>query len=589
VSEPSSPLKPAAAVKQAGSAAAPHSAWLLWTAFAVLPWLLPTRTEPWTTFYADALAATVWLSLAPSLLAGVPSGRQGAPMRDGVAFDLLPALALALMLVAGVQALAGRLVFASEATLVGAHLAAFAGAALLGRHCRELAGDGFTQHLWTSLIVAALLSAAIGVAQWLKVEPLDWLTPPADVDGRAIANVGQANHLATLICWGLIGLWQAHLRGHLGKWTTALAAAFLAFGLALTQSRTPWVGAIVLFAVAVLGRQALGGRRTLWALLALVAFYVLSWQVMAEVSDALGLTAPRDTADQTSAGFRPTIWAIALDAIAERPWLGWGWNQFGVAWVALAPGRLAIPSPNGYAHNVVLDLLVWNGVLVGGLVVAILLFWLWRMVRTARSSEQWLLLAGVGVFGVHALLELPHAYLLMLLPVAGMMGVLSACAPLPPLARLRRRWVVVAGLGLAALLVLIVRDYRGLEADHQALRLQDAGLLVQTPHVPSQPIVLRWMAEANAALKARPVQSMTPEDLTRLRHTLARYPNAGGLARYAQASALQGDPAGAAWALKTLCGLQRRTVCEAALREWQTFAARHPEASAVPLPQPSAR
>ncbi|MBL8344253.1 MAG: O-antigen ligase family protein [Rubrivivax sp.] len=555
-----------------------------------MPWLLPTRTEPWTTFYADALAAAVWLSLTASLLATTTRSALPAALTGrGVALDLLPALALALMLVAGLQAFSGRLVFASEAVLVGAHLAAFAGAAVLGRHCRELVGETFTHLLWTSLIAAALLSAGIGVAQWLKVEPLDWLTPPADVDGRAIANVGQANHLATLICWGLLGLWQARLRGQLGPWITALAAAFLAFGLALTQSRTPWVGAVVLFAVAVLGHRALGGRRTLWALLALVAFYVLSWQAMAEVSEALGLTAPRDAADQTSAGFRPTIWAIAVAAIAERPWLGWGWNQFGVAWVALAPGRLAIPSPNGYAHNLVLDLLVWNGVLIGGLVVAVLLGWMWRMLRAARSAEQWLLLAGVGVFGVHALLELPHAYLLMLLPVAGMMGVLSACAPLPPLARLRRRWVAGAGLGLAALLALIVRDYHGLEADHQALRLKDAGLLIQTPHAPSQPIVLRWMAEANATLQARPAQNMTAEELTRLRRTLARYPNAGGLARYAQASALHGDAAGAAWALHTLCGLQRRAVCEAALREWQTFAARHPEAPVVAMPQPAAR
>jgi hypothetical protein len=476
------------------------------------------------------------------------------------------------------------LAFAGEALMPASYLIAFSVAAILGRHCREAAGEDFTDRLWASLIIASVLSAGIGMAQWLKVQPLDTFTPPADVDGRAIANVGQANHLATLICWGLIGLWRARLRGQIGAATLGFAAAYLLFGLALTQSRTPWAAAGLVALIAVAGRSALGGRRMGWALLAVLLAYVAGWIVMVNASDALQLTPPRDTADQTSGGARPLIWAIGLEAIAERPWLGWGWNQFWVAWSSLAPGRLTVPGPNGYAHNLVLDLLIWNGVVIGGLVVAFLVAWLCRTVRAARSSEQWLLLAGVVVFGVHSVLELPHAYLLLLLPVAAMMGALSATTSAATRLRIGRAWLFVAALGLAALLAAIVHDYRAIEARHQSQRVREAGIWAPRPHPPLELWLLRWMAEAYSILEPRSPQAMSAADAARLRTTVARYSSPGGLLRYSQAAALHGDTTGAAWGLRTLCGLHRRPICEAALGEWREFANKYPSAAAVPLP-----
>ncbi|MBL8326057.1 MAG: O-antigen ligase C-terminal domain-containing protein [Rubrivivax sp.] len=561
---------------------APGIWWQTWAALAAVPWLLPTRTAPWATFYAEALAATVWLALAAGCIArdrrlarAPPSGIDGPAV-----------MAFALMTWSAFQAAIGRLVFPSEVLMAVVYLGAFGGAMVLGRRCREGIGPRFVDLLWAGLLGAALLSAGFAVGQWLQVEPLGWLTPLADIDGRAIANVGQANNLATLLCWGLIGLWWAHRTGRVRAPVGALAAAWLAFAMALTQSRTPWLGVIVLMAVAVAGRRWTGGWRTLGALAVLAAFYVASWLTMLAVGDALGLIPPRDAADQTSPGFRPVIWSIALQAISERPWLGWGWNQFIVAWVELAPGRLPRPSLNGYTHNFALDLLVSSGVVVGAVAMASLLVWAWRTMRAARSAEEWLLLAGVGVFGVHAMLELPHAYLTMLLPLAAMMGALSAAGAARPIAWVPMRCLLVAVLALAGLLALTVRDYLGIEADQRALRLRDAGILTRAPHVPSEPLVLRWLAEAESALLPSPdaAGSLSPADLQRLRQVLARFPSAGGLARYAQASALRGQFEDSRWALHTLCGLHRHNVCTSALQEWGHFVARHPAAAAVGLP-----
>lgn len=561
-------------------------AWPLWAALGAVPWLLPTRTEPWTTFWADALTAAVWLLLAAVVVSGACRGRgQRQDSGAAVAIDALPVAALGLVPFIALQAAAGRLVFSTEAIVLASYPAAFASAIVIGRYCTEHAGARFTDHLWASLFIAALLSAGHGMAQWLRVEPLDWLTPPAQPDGRAIANVGQANHLATLICWGLLAVWRARLTGLIGGAAAWLVAAYLMFGLALTQSRTPWVIALTVVLVAWAGRRALGVGRPGWAPLTLPLIYVAGWAAMIYAPELLGLSAPRSAADPTTGGLRLAIWRLALEAIAERPLLGWGWNQFWVAWTSLAPGRFPVASPEGYAHNLVLDLLIWNGLLVGGGFVAAVSWWLWRVGRAARTAEQWLLLAGVSVFLVHSMLELPHAYLLMLLPVAGMIGALSATAPLRPLLRVRRRWVGLAAIGLASLLVAFAHDYSAIEERRQSQRIREVRILATQPLAPLDLVILRWMAEVDTALRPRPPEAMSADDTARLRTTLTRYASAGGFARYAQAAALHGDLEGAAWGLRTLCGLHRRHICEPALREWREFTRQHPSAASVPLPQ----
>ena len=74
------------------------------------------------------------------------------------------------------------------------------------------------------------------------------------------------------------------------------------------------------------------------------------------------------------------MWMQIIHAIGERPWFGYGWNQTSVAVVESI--HFNTVKFGLIAHNIVLDLLVWNGLPLGFLIIAyfaIWLFWLSKM------------------------------------------------------------------------------------------------------------------------------------------------------------------------------------------------------------------
>src|SRR5206468_80980 len=81
------------------------------------------------------------------------------------------------------------------------------------------------------------------------------------------------------------------------------------------------------------------------------------------------------------------IWANALSLIASHPWLGVGFNDFNFAWTLTPfPGR-----PNEFfdhSHNLVLNLAAEMGVPLALLVLALLVYALWRALRKAIADGR---------------------------------------------------------------------------------------------------------------------------------------------------------------------------------------------------------
>ena len=107
-----------------------------------------------------------------------------------------------------------------------------------------------------------------------------------------------------------------------------------------------------------------------------------------------------------------------------------------IRYISLTRGKHAIVDAADYpalgvavqhAHNLVLDLVLWNGVPLGLLLVGALAWWAWRQVRDAQTAQQRLLLLALGLLLLHALLELPHLYAFFLLPAAAMAGGKRGC------------------------------------------------------------------------------------------------------------------------------------------------------------------
>lgn len=547
--------------------------WVLLAVGMSAPWLIPVYMGPWPTLYREAAAGMVVVPLA--VWVGARRGR--------LALDAL-ALGFALAaLVPLLQAACGLFLFPGEAPIVSLYLVGLALAVAVARSAEDSAPGRLPDALFAGLVIASLASTALALAEWLQ---LDWgpLLAANPGGGRTVANVGQSNDLSTLLVWGLVGLWWAHSHRRIGGAVSVLAAAFLLAGVASTQSRTGWLAVGLLLVTAVASPAPLDSAKHRAAFIGLGLWFLLlalGWPgapELVEGSEALNLDS------RSSAGARPEIWAMMIDGIRHRPWLGYGWNQSRLVQLGELPNYADLKVAVAHAHNLVLDLMVWNGVPLGLGFAALLGAWFWWQVRCATTAAQVLLLLALGAFILHSMLELPHCKAFFLVPAALMMGTLNARSALPVMLRVPRAAAALGVAVLAGALVLIWVEYRRIEVDLQAYRIRAAWSGISP--VPPAPDVrlLGALQSALVNLRIEPRAGMDAQELERLRLTATRYPIESALFTYAKAAALNGQPGAAEESLSRWCLLFPRKRCDAARSAWGEFLTEHPEIGPVPFP-----
>lgn len=548
--------------------------WVLLAMCLSVPWLIPVHTEPWPTLYSEVAAGLVVVPLAAWALVA----RRTRLKLDALAIGLALAAVVPLL-----QAAGGLFLFPAEAPLVSLYLVGLAVAVAVARRSEEYAPGRMPDALFAGLLIAALASTALALAQWLH---LDWAPLLAPIPGgvRTVANVGQTNELSSLLVWGLIGLWWAHWHRRIGGVVSVLAAAFLLVGVASTQSRTGWLAVGLLLLTAVVSPAPLESAKHRVAFIGLgfwLMLLVLGWPAATHLimgGEALSLDA------QLSVGQRPEIWAMMIDGIRHQPWFGYGWNQGRLVQLRELPNYTELKIGIQHAHNLVLDLMVWNGVPLGMGFAALLGAWFWWQLRRATTAAQTLLLLALSTFMLHAMLELPHCKAFFLVSAALMMGTLNADSGLPILLRLPRAAGVLGVVALAGALALMWVDYRRLELDLQAYRMRMAWPGIR-PAPPAPDIyVLRGLQSALMNLRIEPRAGMEVEELERLRLTANRYPIESALFKYAKAAALNGQSNSAQESLTRWCLLFPRERCEVARTAWDEFMTEHPEIGPVPFP-----
>lgn len=281
-----------------------------------------------------------------------------------------------------------------------------------------------------ALLVAGLVSSAMGLLQYFGVaaalEP--WVRQ--GTPGEAFANLRQRNQFATLTNMALValaGLVANHrtaltadglacrvadfLRGR-GQPALWLMAALLAAGNAASLSRTG-----LLQLVTLCGLYLLWGRwreRPVRHLLVVavavyaVAIFALPW--LAGLDPFGGMfTRLRDGAP--ACGSRLLLWSNVLHLMAEKPWLGWGWNELDFAHYTTLYNGPRFCEILDNAHNLPLHLAVELGLPLALLACGAVLWWVlrrkpWREADPARQMA-WGVLA---VIGLHSLLEYPLWY-----------------------------------------------------------------------------------------------------------------------------------------------------------------------------------
>lgn len=325
------------------------------------------------------------------------------------------------------------------------------------------------------VVGSAFMSALMAIVQGLNLESS--LIGIMQLKGsRPYANFGQPNNLATFLIIGLMGALYLYEQHKAKLWLLLPTSLIILFAICLTQSRTSWlVGIFIIFYW--LYKQYKKQPRLHYAKLLIWAalYFVIAGYLLPIIMHMMATDAGAHVVHTASvierAGKgheRIGMWIQILHAIAERPWLGYGWNQTSIAVVESIHFNTIQVWFNS-AHNVFLDILVWNGIPLGGLIIAYMTLWLLWLNHNAKDKVSIIAILMVSAILIHAILEFPQRYACFLLPMGFLLGIIQAQTPdlkgiAIPQALFRCMWLVVV-----VLLLLVWRDYRVYQANSQLL------------------------------------------------------------------------------------------------------------------------
>ena len=488
------------------------------------------------------------------------------------------------------QYLGGLGLFAGDALMVSMYLLGLLGAVAVGYGSLSPATATSVRlrlALLHGLWVAALVSAAIGLAQWLMVQDrLAMYAVQTDVGDRAMGNLGQPNQLATLLLMGMMALTYVYQQKIIGRLGWAMAMAFMTLVLVMTGSRAGMLGVLVLAAFLIWKsrREELGitsGDVVVWVL-----GFALGHLLLPYLAELLwGAGGGRRMESLTHTHDRWVIWQQIVQGILAAPWVGYGWDQSAAAQMA---GALVVPGeqPVTYAHNFVLDMLAWNGLPLGLLFTGAIAYWFVTRMTRVRGATGVYAMAGLLPFAVHSMVEYPFAYAYFLLTAGLLIGMVEACTPGLKVIKLSiwlGRSVLVVWMVVGSYLTV---EYFSIEEDFRVVRFENLKI-GQTPAGYEQPQIwmLSQMAALLKALRFVPTPGMSAQSLEDLRHVAHRFPIGPVNLRYAMALGLNDNPVGAELEMRLIRGLYGEAYYQRAkstLRGYEKE--KYPQLSAVELP-----
>lgn len=542
-----------------------------------LAWLLPNHYFPWVSAWQDGLALA--LLLAAAALCGGPVRISWPWVAIGGTISASVAL----------QSLTGTIYFRGDALLVLLYVAAFilalgVGNALIRRDAAD-ASSASLEVCAIATVLSAIGSVGLVLVQWtgLSVGLLGTDLPPG---ARPFGNVSQPNHLCSLLFLGLCAAMLLKESGRIGRAGFWLTALFLLQGMVMSGSRTGWLQMGGLLVVgSVLGRRAQTEMRApqLLVLVALFSALTLAWPL---VNEAVLLTGGRGVTQQIDGGARAPLWRLLLDAVGREPLWGYGWQQATLAQQAVALDHPPIQRHFEHSHNLVLDLVLWAGIPVAGLISSLAAYAMFRLLRSTRDPRALWLTAGVLGLLAHSMVEFPLEYAYFLLPAGLALGSASALSADETSGKDLPTWTLRAA-GSAGLVLLSAMGVEYLEAEqsHRLLRLESAR--IGTTRVESVAPDLKLLTQLGAFLSFARTEAragMSPRELESLRRAAQRFNYPPSMLRHALAAGLNGHPQEARQTLQRLCRIHPKPRCDEAREAWRALQRLHPVLQPIPLP-----
>jgi O-antigen ligase len=312
----------------------------------------------------------------------------------------------------------------SVALLLAAMVLLLAGCAVKQSGCPE----NLLSVMCIGWVLAGVLSAMVGGIQVFlpQLADGDWIAP-STVPGRAISNMRQPNHLASLLMWACVAVIWLGEAGRLWRASVWVLLGLFVFTVVLSASRTGMLGVAILTVWGLMDRKLSQDSRL--ALLCMPLMLGLSWMLMDVWTESSGhaFGAANRLAEGAGSPSRLAILANAWKLMQQNLLAGVGWGEFNFAWTMT-------PFPNrpiaffDHTHNLPMQLMVELGLPLSLLILGLLL---WSLVRAFLAGQRAEGPRGVALrcafmmvlmIGVHSLLEYPLWYAYFLLPTALFLG-----------------------------------------------------------------------------------------------------------------------------------------------------------------------
>ena len=489
-------------------------------ACVVVSWLNPNHYHPWVVFENEAVA-----------FAGILLAAMALMLRGRVASVASGYLALVLFTMFAVLAQYGMDMVSWQSLGLGyLYLGAFALSIVVGyglHHDVTTVTTSVEKSILFSVLLATMISSCIVLSQWLHIESYYPLAMSEHGSFRPFGNLGQPNNQGTLLVTGVLCA-ELMLRSNtISPSVAGVSLLILLPAIAATGSRTAILSATVAVAFLLFFTRPRKYGFTLGWFLSLVALYFIMPHLVS-TSDTNGLRLSERLSDSP----RLHIYNQLIWAIFDKPWTGYGWMQTAYA-QSLAAAHIFGGVETDFAHNIVIDFLVWFGVPLG---IFLLLTFVFTVLGNWRRSEIKYKIAYVLFvpFGVHSLLEFPFAYAFFLLPVGVLLGYLGGhaaarggCDSIPS----RPGWVIFTALLVCTTLLAttVCDDYLELAEDFRVLRFENKKIgSLPDGFQQSSPVVLTDMRLMMDLLRYKPRRAESEEMVEQLRHYVLRahYPGA---------------------------------------------------------------
>lgn len=555
----------------------------------VLSWMQPLHLLPWVSWHSEVLAfaAVLWLF-------GVELLMRRTDCQKYIALPYVAVVPAVFAAFAAVQFASGQIQFFGDALVVCLYASLCAIATVVGFAwgVRKEPAEGSwspLSQLAIAILVGAVASVFVAVVQSFQVIEYSGLIYLPQEYRRPGGNLAQPNQFATLVLLGFASLVYLLESKKIRNQLAATICFVLALGISISESRTGLLGFLALAVWWFYKRVPIGFKfhlPTVWLSGFAFAILVWVWPVFITFFHTGGSgDITLDVGTSRPSSLRLVIWPQLLEAAAAHSWFGWGIRRVSAAHNSVLH-QYQHGEPYTYAHNLVLELVIWFGFPIALLLLGLLAYWVWHRVKKTQTLVQWYCIALAIPFAVHSMLEFPFAYAYLLVPIMFAVGALEANLAPERNIRLKRNVVAMSVTTVTAIMICTVVEYILIEEDFrvarfEALRIGKTSSQYQRPDIH----LLTQLDAMLVATRAVPSPDMQKSEIELLRKSAMRFPWTAIQNRYALALALNGSPEEAIRQLLVIRAMFGEQTYHAIRADWQALAKeKHPKLLTLELP-----